>query len=89
MRSQITFGRNIVGPPGIPAELTQSLREALATAMADRRFAQGLEAAVGVKNTFIDGATAQQLLIDVVNNLEANRAEVERIQKDVFAKYVR
>lgn len=89
MRSQLTFARNIVGPPGMPAELKEALRDALAAAMADRRFAEGLEAAVGVKNTFIDGATAQQLVVDVVNSLEANSAEIERIQESVYAKYVR
>lgn len=89
MRSWLAFGRHIIGPPGMPAGLTQALREALAAAMVDRQFAQGLEAALGVKNTYMDGATAQRLIIDVVNNLEANRAEIERIQEDVFAKYVR
>ena len=89
MRSYVTFGRNIIGPPGMPAELTQALRDALTAAMADRRFADGLETAVGVRNTFIDGASAQRLVTDVVDNFEANRAEIERIQQDVFAKYVR
>ena len=37
MRSQITFARNIIGPPGMPAELAQALRDALTAAMADRR----------------------------------------------------
>ena len=89
MRSRVTFARNIIGPPGMPAELTQALRDALTAAMADRRFADGLEAAVGLRNTYIDGATAQRLVTDVVNNFQANRAEIERIQEDVFAKYVR
>ena len=80
MRSYVTFGRNIIGPPGMPAELTQALRDALTAAMADRRFADGLETAVGVRNTFIDGASAQRLVTDVVDNFEANRTEIERIQ---------
>ncbi|MDE2836179.1 MAG: hypothetical protein OXL97_01530 [Chloroflexota bacterium] len=89
MRSYVTFGRNVIGPPGMPAELTQALRGALTAAMADARFADGLKAVVGVRNTFIDGATAHRLVADVVDSFEANRAEIERIQQDVFAKYVR
>ena len=89
MRSWLTFGRHIVGPPSMLPGVTQALREALATAMADRQFAQGLEAALGVRNTYIDGVTAQQNLIDTVNSYIENKGEVDLIARDVYRKYVR
>ena len=89
MRSYVTIAKHVVGPPDMPPVIAQVLRNALAMAMADQQFADGLEVAVGVMNTFIDGATTQQLVTGLVNDLEANRAVIERVQENVYAKYVR
>ena len=89
MRPDIAMSHNIIGPPGMPAELTQALRDALTAAMADEQFPQNMERFTGIPTNFIDGATAQQELIEIVDKFIANKGEVDLIARDVYATYVR
>ena len=89
MRPRSVVAKNIIGPPGIPADVTQTLRDALAAAMADEEFASSMQGFTGIKNLFTDGANAQQIVIDMVNGFEANSDTIDQLLEDVHAKYVR
>ena len=89
MRPRSVIAKNIIGPPGIPAEVTQTLRQALADAMADTEFASSMKNATGIKNLFTEGAAAQQIVNDMVNGFEANKATIDQLLEDVYAKFLR
>ena len=89
MRPDIAMSANIIGPPGMSSPATQALRDALAAAMADERFASGLQTFTGFRSRFADGATAQQDLTDTVNAFIAKKGEVDLVARDVYNKYVR
>ncbi len=89
MRPDLAMSHNIIGPPGMPAGVTLALRNALASAMADTRFASNMEDFTGIRNRFVDGATAQQDLIDTVDAYIKNKGRLDLIARDVFQKYVR
>lgn len=89
MRPGAAMSNNVIGPPAVSAEITQTLRDALAAAMADEWFSSNMQNLTGVRNRFTDGATAQQELIDTVNAFIANKGRVDLIARDVFSKYVR
>ncbi len=89
MRPRSVIAKNIIGPPGMAPEVTQTLRDALAAAMADEDFAASMQGFTGIKNLFTDGATAQQIVIDMVNGFEANRGTIDELLEEVHAKFVR
>ena len=89
MRPRSVVAKNIVGPPGMAPEVTQTLRDALAAAMADEEFAASMQSFTGIKNLFTDGANAQQLVIDMVNGFEANSDLIDELLVKVHEKYVR
>ena len=89
MRPDLAMSHNIIGPPGMPAGVTLALRNALASAMADTRFASNMENFTGIRNRFVDGATAQQDLIDTVDAYIKNKGRLDLIARDVYQKYVR
>ncbi len=89
MRPDLAMSYNLIGPPGMSAGVTEALRDALASAMADTRFASNMENFTGIRNRFTDGATAQQDLTDTVNAYIRYKGEVDLIARDVFNKYVR
>ncbi len=89
MRPRATIAKNIWGPPNMPPEITQTLRDALENAMADEEFASSMQQFTGIKNLFTDGATAQQIVTDMVNGFEANQGRINELLEIVHAKYVR
>ena len=89
MRPRSVIAKNIIGPPGMGPEVTQTLRDALAAAMADEEFAASMQGFTGIKNLFTDGATAQQIVIDMVNGFEANRGTIDDLLEEVHEKFVR
>ena len=89
MRPRATIAKNIIGPPGMSAEVTQTLRDALANAMADEEFASSMQSFTGIKNLFTDGATSQQIVTDMVNGFEDNKDMIDQLLEDVYSKYVR
>ena len=89
MRPDLAMSYNLIGPPGMSAGVTEALRNALASAMADTRFASNMENFTGIRNRFTDGATAQQDLTDTVNAYIRYKGQVDLIARDVFNKYVR
>ena len=86
---QIYASKNIIGPAGIPNEVTAVLRKALADAMADEEFASQMQAFTGIKNFFTHGDIAQQELADTVNSFIDKQAQIGEITQAVFDKYVR
>ena len=89
MRPRSVIAKNIIGPPNMQPEVTQTLRDALADAMADEEFAASMQGFTGIKNLFTDGATAQQIVIDMVNGFEANRGTIDDLLEEVHTKFVR
>ncbi len=89
MRPRAVIAKNIVGPPGMAPEVTQTLRDALAAAMADEEFAASMQRFTGIKNLFTDGATGQQIVVDMVNGFEANSDKIDELLEFVHDKYVR
>ncbi len=89
MRPRAVIAKNIVGPPNMQPEVTQTLRDALADAMADEEFAASMQGFTGIKNLFTDGATAQQVVIDMVNGFEASQDRIGELLEIVHQKYVR
>ena len=86
---QVYASKNIIGPTGIPNEVTAVLRKALADAMADEEFASTMQAFTGIKNFFTHGDVAQQELADTVNSFIDKQAQIGEITQAVFDKYVR
>ena len=86
---QIYAAKNIIGPPGIPSDVTAVLRQALADAMADEGFASGMQRFTGIKNTFTHGDQADIELDRTVEDFLANKELIDEITLDVFQKYVR
>ncbi len=86
---QVYASKNIIGPAGIPNEVTAVLRKALADAMADEEFASTMQAFTGIKNAFTHGDVAQQELADTVNSFVDNQARINEVTQFVFDKYVR
>ena len=89
MRPRASVAKNIIGPPGIPDEVTAVLRQALADAMADAEFADTMEQFTGIKNQFTSGAEAEQLIQSMVNGFEANQQKISELLTSVHEKYVR
>jgi hypothetical protein len=85
---QIFMAKNIIGPPGIPNEVTAVLRQALADALGNPEFVVSLERATGIKTNFVDGATAQAQIIAATNTYFDNKALTDEIAQGVFDKYV-
>ena len=85
---QIFMAKNIIGPAGIPNEVTAVLRQALADAMGNPEFVVSLERATGIKTNFVDGATSQAALIAATNTFYDNKALIDEIAQEVFDKYV-
>ena len=88
-RPAIYASQNVIGPPGMSAEITQTLRDALAEAMSNEQFATGLERFAGIQNRFTNGTAAQQELMEAVNTFIKNKGEIDLIARGVHAKYVR
>ncbi|MYA49891.1 MAG: hypothetical protein F4Y25_03990 [Chloroflexi bacterium] len=86
---QVYASKNIIGPNGIPNEVTATLRKALADAMANEEFASKMQAFTGIKNSFTHGDVAQQELADTVNSFIANSDRINEVTELVFDKYVR
>ena len=86
---QIYAAKNIIGPPGIPTDVTAALRKALADAMADEAFASGMQRFTGIKNTFTHGDQADIELDQTVEDFIANKDVIDEITLEVFNKYVR
>ncbi len=86
---QIFASKNIIGPPGIPAEVTAVLRQALADAMANEEFAQSMESFTGIKNSFTHGDVAQQELEDLTNAFIDQKDTIDEITQAMFDKYVK
>ena len=86
---QVYASKNIIGPAGIPNEVTAVLRKALADAMADEEFASTMQSFTGIKNAFTHGDVAQQELADTVNSFVDNQARINEVTQTVFDKYVR
>ena len=86
---QIYAAKNIVGPPGMPIGVTAALRDSLADAMADEKFAKGMAQTTGIPNRFTDGATAQQEMLDTTQRFLDNKGQIDEITALVFSKYVR
>ncbi len=86
---QIFASKNIIGPPGVPAEVTAVLRDALADAMANEEFAASMQNFTGIKNSFTHGDVAQGELVDLTNAFIDRKDEIDMITADVFAKYVK
>ena len=89
MRPQAIIAKNIIGPPSMPPELTRTLRNALTAAMTDEQFAREMQNLTGIKNRFIDGATAQQIVTAMVNGFETNKGKIDDLREAVYNKYVR
>lgn len=89
MRPRSAVAKNIWGPPNMPPEVTQALRDALAAAMADTEFASEMQRQTGIQNAFIDGAASQQLVTDLVNGFEANQDKIDPLVEIMHEKYVR
>ncbi len=81
--------KNIIGPPGIPAEVVAVLRQALADAMADEEFAASMQNFTGIKNIFSHGDVAQQELADTTEQFISNKDRIDEIAQAVFDKYVK
>ncbi len=89
MRPRAVIAKNIIGPPNMQPEVTQTLRDALADAMADEEFAASMQRFTGIPNLFTDGANAQQIVLDMVNGFEANQDRIAELLEIVHDKYVR
>ena len=86
---QVYASKNIIGPPGIPNEVTAVLRKALADAMANEEFANTMQDFTGIKNAFTHGDVAAQELTATVNSYINRQAQIDEITQAVFEKYVR
>ena len=86
---QIYAAKNIIGPPGVPDDVTATLRKALADAVADPDFAEGLQRSTRIKTGFEHGDKAQQVLTDSTEAFLQNKDTLDEIAQKVFDKYVR
>jgi len=86
---QVYASKNIIGPAGIPNEVTAVLRTALADAMANEEFANTMQDFTGIKNAFTHGDVAAQELTATVNSYINRQAQIDEITQAVFDKYVR
>ena len=86
---QIYAAKNIIGPPGIPDNVTAVLRKALADAVANPEFEQGLQISTRIKTTFEHGDVAQEVLRNTTEAYLANKGALDEIAQEVFDKYVR
>ena len=85
----IYASRNIIGPPNMPSEVTDTLRDALATAMVDKEFTSSMQQFTGINVLFTDAMAAQQVITHMANAFEANKGKIDEIAQAVFDKYVR
>ena len=86
---QIYASKNIIGPAGIPNEVTAVLRKALADAMANEEFANTMQDFTGIKNSFTHGDVAAQELAATVDSYIDKQDQIAEITQAVFDKYVR
>ena len=80
--------KNLIGPPNMHPGALKALRDALETAMNTPEFVTDLEDFTGITSTFTPGEQAQAELISTTQNFPDNKATIDRIQQDIFDKYV-
>ncbi len=83
----IIYGKAIIGPPGLPADITGVLREAYAKAVKDPTFAKGLEKIQGQPIVFIHGAKMQEMIVKATVAFKETLPELDGLRKAVYNRY--
>jgi hypothetical protein len=84
---EVISGKNIVGPPDMPAEVTQVLRDAYADAVNDPAFAEGLEKIQGEPPSLIRGEDLQRMIVKSTVAFKKQLPHYEKIRQQVFDLY--
>jgi hypothetical protein len=80
--------KNIIGPPNMDAGPLKALRDSLETAMNTPKFVQDLEDFTGIGSNFTAGEQAQAELIATTQAFLDNQGTVDRLQQEIFDKFV-
>jgi hypothetical protein len=81
---EVISGKNIAGPADMPAELTDVLRDAYATAVNDPEFAKGLEKIQGEPPSLIRGEDLQRMISKSTVAFKKQLPHYEKIRQQVF-----
>lgn len=83
----IIYGKAIIGPPDMPADVTKVLRDAYEAAVKDPEFAAGLERIQGQPIVFIHGAKMQKMIEKATADFKKTLPEVPALRKAVYDRY--
>lgn len=81
---EVISGKNIIGPPNMPAEITKTLRDAYANAVNDPEFAKGLEKIQGEPPSLIRGEDLQRMIDKATVSFKKQAPRVKEIRQQVF-----
>jgi hypothetical protein len=80
--------KNLIGPPNMHPGALKALRDALTTAMGTPEFVKDLEAFTGITSNFTPGEQAQKELIETTQAFLDNKPTIDKVQQQIFDKYV-
>ncbi|MDX1485098.1 MAG: hypothetical protein R3229_11520 [Alphaproteobacteria bacterium] len=83
----IIYGKAMIGPPGLPPDITEVLRTAYQKATEDPGFAKGLEKIQGQPIIFIHGAKMQRMITKATAAFKKTLPRIDGLRAKIFARY--
>lgn len=83
----IIYGKAIVGPPDMPPEITEVLRQSYETAVKDPAFAAGLEKIQGQPVLFLHGARMQSMMAEATVSFKKYLPKIQVLREQVYSRY--
>lgn len=83
----IIYGKGIIGPPGMSAEISKVLRDAYEKAAKDPKFAAGLEKIQGQPIVFIHGSKMQQMIAKATVSFKKSLPKIDGLRQEIFGRY--
>ncbi len=83
----IIYGKAMIGPPGLPANITNVLRDAYEKATKDKAFAAGLERIQGQPIIFIHGSKMQTMIAEATVAFKKTLPKIDALRVKIFERY--
>ncbi|MBT3792522.1 MAG: hypothetical protein HN658_05415 [Rhodospirillales bacterium] len=83
----IVYGKAIIGPPDMPANVAKVLRDAYEKAVNDKAFASKLEKIQGQPIIFIHGSKMQKMIKTATASFKETMPEIDGLRRAVYERY--
>jgi tripartite-type tricarboxylate transporter receptor subunit TctC len=85
--TEVLYGNGISGPPNMPPEVTEALRDSYAKALRDPKFAQDLERIQDQPISHLPGEKMQQLVKDSTESFKKSLPVFKQLRAEVYHHY--